>query len=316
MKITEHIKQAKETLFSFEIIPPKKRNSIQDLYDNIDPLMEFKPPFIDVTTSREQAIYIQKERGLEKQITRTRPGTVGICASIMNKYKIDAVPHVICGGFTKEETEYMLVDCQYLGIENIMALRGDAMKHQKIFEPTPGGHAFAKDLVKQVMDLNRGKYLHQVAESSDPYDFCVGVAGYPEKHYEAPSMNSDLKKLKQKVDAGADYVVTQMFFDNAKYFEFVEKAHAIGINVPIIPGLKPIAVERHLQLLPQIFKIDLPEELVTEVEKCTTNKEIRALGIEWCIAQSKALIEAGVPLIHYYSMGKSSNIMEIGKELF
>lgn len=316
MKITEHIKQAKGTLFSFEIIPPKKGNSIQDLYDNIDPLMEFNPPFIDVTTSREEYVYIEKDGLLDRKITRMRPGTLGICAAIMHKYNVDTVPHVLCGGFTKEETEYLLVDCHYLGIQNIMALRGDAMKHQKIFEPTPGGHAFAEDLVRQVLDLNRGKYLHQVSESSDPYDFCVGVAGYPEKHYEAPSMNSDLKKLKQKVAAGADYVVTQMFFDNAKYFEFVEKARAIGINVPIIPGLKPIAVERHLQLLPQIFKIDLPEELVTEVEKCSTNKEIRALGIEWCIAQSKELIQSGVPLIHYYSMGKSSNIMEIGKELF
>ena len=316
MKITDHIKQAKETLFSFEIIPPKKGNSIQDLYDNIDPLMEFKPPFIDVTTSREEYVYIEKDGLFDRKITRMRPGTLGICAAIKHKYNVDTVPHVLCGGFTKEETEYLLVDCHYLGIQNIMALRGDAMKHQKIFEPTPGGHAFAKDLVKQVMDLNRGKYLHQVAESSDPYDFCVGVAGYPEKHYEAPSMNSDLKKLKQKVDAGADYVVTQMFFDNAKYFEFVEKARAIGINVPIIPGLKPIAVERHLQLLPQIFKIDLPEDLINEVVKCKSNAEIIQVGINWCIQQSKELMNFGSPVIHYYSMGKSTNIKEIAKALF
>ena len=316
MKITEHIKQAKSTLFSFEIVPPKKGHSIVDLYDNIDPLMEFKPPFIDVTTSREEYVYIEKDGLFDRKITRMRPGTLGICAAIKHKYDVDTVPHVLCGGFTKEETEYLLVDCHYLGIQNIMALRGDAMKHQKIFEPTPGGHKYALDLVKQVVDLNKGKYLHQVVENQDPYDFCIGVAGYPEKHYESPSLKSDLKRLKQKVDAGADYVVTQMFFDNSKFFEFVEAARAIGIEVPIIPGLKPIAIERHLQLLPQIFKIDLPEPLIAEIEACKDNKQIRQLGIEWCVAQSRELIDAGVPLIHYYSMGKSSNIMEIGKELF
>lgn len=316
MKITQHLEQAKQTLFSFEIIPPRKGNSIQDLYDNIEPLMEFNPPFIDVTTSREEYVYIEKNGLFDRKITRMRPGTLGICAAIKHKYDVDTVPHVLCGGFTREETEYLLVDCHYLGIQNIMALRGDAMKHQKIYEPTPGGHVYAKELVGQIMNLNKGKYLHQVAEISEPYDFCVGVAGYPEKHFEAPSLTSDLKRLKEKVDAGADYVVTQMFFDNAKFFEFVHRAREMGINVPIIPGLKPIAVQRHLQILPQIFKIDLPEELIIEVEKCKTSSEIRKLGIEWCINQSRELIREGVPLIHYYSMGKSSNIREIAKELF
>lgn len=316
MKITEHLEKAKQTLFSFEIIPPRKGNSIQDLYDNIEPLMEFKPPFIDVTTSREEYVYIEKDGLFDRKITRMRPGTLGICAAIKHKYDVDTVPHVLCGGFTREETEYLLVDCHYLGIQNIMALRGDAMKHQKIYEPTPGGHVYAKELVGQIMNLNEGKYLHQVAEISEPYDFCVGVAGYPEKHFEAPSLTSDLKRLKEKVEAGADYIVTQMFFDNAKFFEFVLRAREMGINVPIIPGLKPIAVQRHLQILPQIFKIDLPEELIIEVEKCKTSSEIRSLGIEWCINQSRELIRAGVPLIHYYSMGKSSNIREIAKELF
>lgn len=318
MKITEHIKNSNgKTLFSFEIIPPKKGNSIQELYNNIDPLMEFNPPFIDVTTSREEYVYIQRENGLlERKITRMRPGTVGICAAIKHKYNVDPVPHVLCGGFTKEETEYLLVDCHYLGIDNIMALRGDAMSHQKYFEPIEGGHEYASDLVAQIHDLNAGKYLNDVQESIDKTDFCLGVAGYPEKHLEAPSLQTDLKRLKEKVDAGADYIVTQMFFDNKKYFEFVEAAKNIGIYVPIIPGIKPLAVKRHLQLLPQVFRIDLPEVLISEVEKCTTNQQIKQVGIEWAIQQSKELLAAGVPVLHYYSMGKSDNIREIASKLF
>ena len=317
MKITDHLKKAKgKTLFSFEIIPPKKGNSIRELYKNIDPLMEFKPPFIDVTTSREEYVYIEKNGLLDRKITRMRPGTVGICAALKHKYDVDTVPHVLCGGFTKEETEYLLVDCHYLGIDNVMALRGDAMSHQKYFEASKGGHKFAKDLVDQIQGLNNGKYLHDVIEANDKADFCIGVAGYPEKHIEAPSLQSDLKRLKEKVDAGADYVVTQMFFDNQKYFEFVNAAKAVGINVPIIPGIKPIAVKRHLQLLPQVFKIDLPEELIDEVEKCKDNKAVRQVGVEYCIQQSKELLEAGVPVLHYYSMGKSDNIKAIAEAIF
>ena len=317
MKVTEHIKQANgKTLFSFEVIPPQKGSSIQELYDNIDPLMEFKPPFIDVTTSREQYVYIEKNGLLDRKITRMRPGTVGICAALKYKYNIDTVPHVLCGGFTKEETEYLLVDCHYLGIHNVMALRGDAMSHQKYFEPTSGGNAYAIDLVKQIKNLNKGKYLHEVIEAHDKANFCIGVAGYPEKHIEAPSLQSDLKRLKEKVDAGAEYVVTQMFFDNKKYFEFVDAAKQMGINVPIIPGIKPIAVKRHLNLLPQVFKIDLPEELIREVEKCKNNSEVRQLGIEWGIEQSKELLEAGVPVLHFYSMGKSDNVKAIASALF
>lgn len=317
MKITEHLQQAKgETLFSFEIVPPVKGRNIQELYDNIDPLMEFKPPFIDVTTSREETIYVQRQGLLDKRTTRMRPGTVGICASIQHKYNVDTVPHVICGGFTKEETEYMLIDCHYLGIQNVMALRGDARSEQKYFEPTEGGHPFALDLVKQIQDLNNGKYLHETIESQYTDKFCIGVAGYPEKHLEAPSLQSDLKRLKEKVDAGADYVVTQMFFDNKKYFEFVDAAKKIGIHVPIIPGIKPIAVKRHLQLLPQVFRIDLPQELIDAVDDCNSNKEVREVGIEWAIQQSKELKVAGVPVLHYYSMGKSDNIKAIAKEVF
>jgi methylenetetrahydrofolate reductase (NADPH) len=317
MKITEHIKKADgKTLFSFEIIPPRKGNSIQELYNNINPLMEFNPPFIDVTTSREEYVYVEKEGLLDRKVTRMRPGTLGICAAIKHKYDVDTVPHVLCGGFSKEETEYLLVDCHYLGIDNVMALRGDAMSHEKYFEPSKGGHKYAVDLVSQIDSMNCGKYLHDVIEANNCADFCIGVAGYPEKHLEAPSLQTDLKRLKEKVDAGADYVVTQMFFDNQKYFKFVEAAKKMGINVPIIPGIKPIAVQRHLQILPQVFRIDLPEILINEVDKCKTSKEVRQVGIEWAIQQSKELLAAGVPVLHYYSMGKSDNIQSIASELF
>ncbi len=317
MKVTDHIKKAKEeTLFSFEIIPPVKGRSIQELYNNIDPLMEFNPPFIDVTTSREEYVYIDRDGLLDKKLTRMRPGTLGICASITHKYDVDTVPHVLCGGFTKEETEYLLVDCHYLGIDNVMALRGDAMKEEKYFEATQGGHKYASDLVKQVKELNNGNYLHEVIETDNCPNFCIGVAGYPEKHMEAPSLKSDIKRLKEKVALGADYVVTQMFFDNQKYFAFVEAAREAGINVPIIPGIKPIAVKRHLQLLPQVFRVDIPEDLIDAVENCKNNKEVRQVGIEWCIQQSKELKEAGVPVLHYYSMGKSDNIKAIAQEVF
>ena len=317
MKITDHIKNANgKTLFSFELIPPRKGKSIQELYNNIDPLMEFKPPFIDVTTSREEFVYIEKDGLLDKKVTRMRPGTIGICASIKHKYNVDTVPHVLCGGFTKEETEYLLVDCHYLGIHNLMALRGDAMREEQYFNPTPGGNEYALGLVEQIAEMNKGRYLNGMVETSDCSDFCIGVAGYPEKHLEAPSLKTDLKRLKQKVEAGAEYVVTQMFFDNKKYFEFVDLVRAEGIDIPIIPGIKPIAVKHHLQLLPQVFKIDLPQELIDAVEACKTNTDVRQVGIEWAIQQSKELMDGGAPVLHYYSMGKSDNIKAIASELF
>ena len=318
MKVTQHIEDAKgTTLFSFEIIPPQKGKSIQELYDNIDPLMEFNPPFIDVTTSREEFVYIDKGNGLlDKKLTRMRPGTLGICASIKHKYNVDTIPHVLCGGFTKEETEYLLVDCHYLGIDNVMALRGDAMKDEKYFIPKSGGNNYAIDLVKQIKLLNDGKYLHDLLDVDNKSDFCIGVAGYPEKHLESPSLQSDLRRLKEKVDAGADYVVTQMFFDNSKYFEFVDKARAMGITIPIIPGIKPIAVKKHMQLLPQVFRVDLPEDLISAIEKCKSSAEVKTVGIEWTIQQSLELKQAGVPVLHYYSMGKSENIRQIAKAVF
>ncbi len=317
MKVTDHLKQSKgETLFSFEVIPPVKGKSIDELYKNIDPLMEFNPPFIDVTTSREEYVYIERGGLLDRKLTRMRPGSLGICASIKHKYDVDAIPHVLCGGFTKEETEYLLVDCHYLGIDNVMALRGDSMKEERYFEPTEGGHQYASDLVKQIKQLNQGNYLHEVIESDNCSDFCIGVAGYPEKHMEAPSLQSDLKRLKEKVELGANYVVTQMFFDNQRYFEFVDAARDMGIDVPILPGIKPIAVKKHLQLLPQVFRVDIPEDLIEAVESCSDNKAVRQVGIEWAIQQSKELKEKGVPVIHYYSMGKSDNIKAIAQAIF
>ena len=305
MKITEHINNAKgKTLFSFELLPPIKGQSIQGIYDAIDPLMELKPPFIDVTSLREDHIYIEHDNGLlEKRITRKRPGTVAVCAAIMNKYKVDAVPHLICGGFTKDETEYALIDLQFLGIDNVLVLRGDARKAESGFVPMQGGHAYATDLLGQVMDMNRGKYLHDTQPTSCNTNFCVGVAGYPEKHFEAPNMQTDFKYLKQKVDMGADFIVTQMFFDNKKYIDFVNNCRANGINVPIIPGLKPITVSKQLISLSKIFHIDIPVELSEAINSCKNEKDVKEVGIQWMIQQCKELIDFGVPVLHFYTMG-------------
>lgn len=318
MKITEHIQTAAgKTLFSFEILPPLKGQHIQSVFDSIDPLMEFKPPFIDVTYHREEYVYIEMENGLlEKRVVRKRPGTVGICAALQSKYKVDAVPHILCGGFSKEDTENFLIDLDFLGINNVMALRGDAVKSETYFKPEPKGNFYANDLVQQIAGMNQGRFQEEPLENSHSTDFCIGVAGYPEKHMEAPSLEQDIKRLKDKVAAGAEYVVTQMFFDNSKYFEFVHKCRENGINIPIIPGLKPIATRNQLNLIPHRFKVDLPEDLIQQIEKCKDNTHVRQVGIEWCINQSRELIAAGVPVLHYYSMGKSTNIRAIASAVF
>lgn len=318
MKVTEHIKKANgKTLFSIEVLPPLKGENIKMLFDAIDPLMEFKPPFIDVTYHREEHIFKKRENGLlEKISVRKRPGTVGICAAIQNHYKVDPVPHIICGGFTREETENALIDLQYLGIDNVLALQGDAVKPEGRFTPTPNGHAFASELVEQVVNLNKGVYLHDDLQSPNPSSFCVGVAGYPEKHFAAPNLKTDLKYLKHKVDLGAEYIVTQMFFDNQRYFEFVGKCREAGIHVPIIPGLKPITTKAQASVLPTIFHIDLPDQLAEEVEKCKDNLAVKEVGIEWAVQQSRELMKFGVPTLHYYSMGKSDPIYRIARELF
>ena len=318
MKVTEHIQKASgKTLFSFEILPPLKGQNIQTIFDNIDPLMEFNPPFIDVTYHREEYEFKELSNGLlEKRIVRKRPGTVGICAAIQNKYKVDAIPHVLCGGFDKEDTENFLIDMGFLGIDNVVALRGDAVKSETYFKPEPKGNAYALDLVNQITDMNNGIYLDEDLQNSAQTDFCIGVAGYPEKHMEAPNMESDLHFLKKKIEAGADYVVTQMFFDNSKFFAFVDSCRKAGIEVPIIPGLKPLATQKQLNLIPHRFHVDLPEALIKEVIKAKSKEAIRQVGIDWCIAQSKELIAAGVPFLHYYSMGKSDNIHKIATAIF
>jgi methylenetetrahydrofolate reductase (NADPH) len=317
MKITEYLKSAKDTLFSIEILPPLKGKSIQSIFDGIDPLMEFKPAFVDVTYHREEYIYKKREGGyLEKVSIRKRPGTVGICAAIMNKYDVEAVPHIICGGFTKEETENALIDLQFLGVDNVLALRGDSIKTESSFVPEPGGHNYAIDLVKQIKDMNSGIYLDDEMKDASPTDFCMGVAAYPEKHFEAPNLYSDMKWLKAKVDAGADYVVTQMFFDNKKYFDFVDLCRQNGINVPIIPGLKILSSRKQLIALPKVFHIDLPQDLYVELEKCKDDKAVKEVGIKWCIQQSKELKKAGVPCLHYYTMGTSESTKRVAKEVF
>lgn len=318
MKVIEHIKKANgKTQFSFEILPPLKGQNIQSIFDGIDPLMEFKPPFIDVTYHREEYVYKELENGLlEKKVVRKRPGTVGICAAIQNKYGVDAVPHILCGGFTKEDTENFLVDLNFLGIDNVVALRGDAVKSETYFKPEKEGNQYATDLVKQIVALNNGAYLDEDLQNTAKTDFCIGVAGYPEKHMEAPSLDSDIHFLKKKIKAGATYVVTQMFFDNDCFFKFVDKCREAGITVPIIPGLKPIATKKQLNLIPHRFNVDLPDDLIMEVVKCKDNKEVKQVGIEWCITQSKELIAKGVPVLHFYSMGKPDNIKAIAKEIF
>lgn len=316
MKVTDHLKAANDTLFSFEILPPLKGKSIQSIFNGIDPLMEFKPRFINVTYHREEFIYKERENGLlEKIAIRKRPGTVGICAAIMNKYDVDAVPHLICGGFSKEETENALIDLQFLGIDNVLALRGDSIKTESTFRAHKDGHAYAVNLIEQIQEMNEGHYLMDDV-NLEPTNFCIGAAGYPEKHFEAMNLTTDLQHLKAKVDAGAEYIVTQMFFDNKKYFAFVDACRAAGITVPIIPGLKPLKTMNHISFLPKFFHIDYPEELSSELLKCKTSDEVAEVGIEWGIQQSKELKEAGVPCIHYYTMSNSEQVKRIANEIF
>jgi methylenetetrahydrofolate reductase (NADPH) len=316
-KVTDHIKDAKSTLFSLEILPPSTGESIQKLFDNIEPLMEFKPKFIDVTYHREEYVFKKMPNGLlEQKSIKKRPGTVSICAALMHKFRVDTVPHIICGGFTKEETEYALIDLNFLGIDNVLALRGDCIKGQKNFEASPGGHRFADELVSQIHSMNKGLYLSDELQNPTPTKFCIGVAGYPEKHFEAPNLKTDLKFLKQKIANGADYIVTQMFFDNQKFFEFVDKCRAEGINVPIIPGIKPITAKSQIYNLPRNFFIDMPEDLIDAIDHCRTDDDVKNVGIEWAINQAKELVKHKVPCLHFYSMGKSTAIQKIASALY
>jgi methylenetetrahydrofolate reductase (NADPH) len=316
MKVIEHIQQAKDALVSFEILPPLKGKTISSIYDHLDPLMEFKPAFINVTYHRSETMFKKKADGtFEKVEVRKRPGTVGICAAIMNHYLVDAVPHLICGGFSCRETEDALIDLHFLGVDNVLVLRGDAAKNEAAFEPEPDGHQYALDLLKQVVNLNHGMYIEEDIKNGGKTSFCIGVAGYPEKHFEAPNLESDLGYLKAKVDAGAEYITTQMFFDNQKYYDFVKACRSHGIEVPIIPGLKPITNKKQLSMLPKVFHVDLPPELSNAILKCRNDEEVEKVGTEWLIQQSKELKKFGVPVLHYYTLGKPKVIWNVVKEI-
>lgn len=318
MKVIQHLANAAgRPLFSFEILPPLKGQNIQSIFDSIDPLMEFCPPFIDVTYHREEYQYKDIGNGLlKRRVVKKRPGTVGICAAVMNKYGVDAIPHILCGGFTREDTENFLIDLDFLGIDNVVALRGDAVKSETYFRPEKDGNEFASQLVAQITNLNNGIYLDDELENSAATDFCIGVAGYPEKHLEAPSLDSDIYYLKQKIANGANYIITQMFFDNARFFAFVDKCRSEGISVPIIPGLKPITGKKQLNQIPQRFSVSLPDDLVREIVRCESLDAVKQVGIEWCIAQSRELVQAGFPVLHYYSMGKPDSIKAVAREVF
>lgn len=304
MKVTDYFEKNQDnTLVSFEVLPPLKGGSMQAIFDSLDPLMEFKPPFIDVTYHREEYIYNKRDSGYyEKIAIRKRPGTVGICAAIMHRYGVDAVPHLICGGFTKEETENALIDLNFLNINNVLALRGDARKFESKFMPQDGGHAYALDLVEQIQHMNDGKYLDKGIENGSKTSFCVGIAGYPEKHFESPNFESDLYFTKKKIEAGASYIVTQMFFDTDRYFDYVKKCNEYGIIVPIVPGIKPITKKYQLNSIPRNFFINMPEALVKEITK-TSDANVKEIGIEWAVEQCKQLIKHKVPCIHFYTMG-------------
>jgi methylenetetrahydrofolate reductase (NADPH) len=318
MKVTDYFDTANgQTLISFEVLPPLKGGSMQSIFDTLDPLMEFKPPFIDVTYHREDFVYRKNGQGhYEKTAIRKRPGTIGICAAIMHRYGVDAVPHLICGGFTKEDTENALIDLNFLDINNVLVIRGDARKFEGKFIPEEGGHHYAIDLVKQVDCMNKGVYLDGEIDDGAKTDFCIGVAGYPEKHFEAANLNFDLEWTKKKVEAGADYIVTQMFFDNQKYFDYVDACRAAGITLPIVPGLKPVTKKYQLTSLPRLFHLDLPDDLIREIAKCKDAASRRQVGIEWAIQQSKELKERGVPCLHYYTMGDVETIRAIVEAVY
>lgn len=320
MKVIDHIRKAEaeqRTAFSYELLPPLRGKSIDRLFKNINALQEFDPIYINITTHRSETVFKETSEGLFKKVTiRNRPGTIAIAAAIKSRYNVNVVPHVLCSGFTKEETEYALIDLQYLGIYDLLVLRGDKAKHEKQFTPGENGHAYALELQKQINDFNKG-LLHD-GSKIDPYEhkFSYGVAGYPEKHEEAPNFDSDLHYLKQKTDNGAEYIVTQMFFDNSKYFDFVEKCRKAGINVPIIPGLKPITLKNQISVLPKIFKSDIPQDLAKEISKCETEEAAAQVGTEWSIMQTRELIKAGVPNIHYYTLMATKSVKQIAKEVF
>ncbi|MFV0377705.1 MAG: methylenetetrahydrofolate reductase [NAD(P)H] [Mangrovibacterium sp.] len=317
MKVTDCINQSDKTVFSFELLPPLKGNDATTIYRTIESLIDYNPKYINITTHRDEMIYKEMPDGtIKKQVVRKRPGTVAIAAAIQHKYGIPVVPHILCGGFTKSETEHVLIDLNFMGISNVLALRGDGNKNEQVFIPEQHGNANANELVEQIVGLRKGKYLDPDLKNSTPLDFCIGVAGYPEKHFESPNFDTDLVYLKQKVDMGADYIVTQMFFDNRVYYDFVDKCRAAGITVPIIPGVKPINLKNQLTVLPKIFHIDLPKDLSVELAKCKNNDDAKIVGTEWAIEQSRDLIAHNAPSLHLYTYGVSDNARKIVEAVF
>lgn len=303
--------------FTIELLPPLKGEGTDDIFEVLDRLVKYGPRFVNVTNQRETVKYAEREGGLlERRVYRHRPGTVGISAAIMKRYGIDVVPHMICGGMSRYDIEDALIDLDFLGIENVLALRGDGISDEKRFVPHPQGHTYAEQLVSQIAAMNAGEFIDGEVENSHRTGFCVGVAGYPEKHSESPNPDMDIENLKKKVDAGADYIITQMSYDNAKIFGFIERCRQAGITVPIIPGIKPLATLRQLSILPDTFHVDLPQELVKEASKCGDNAGIKEVGIEWAVQQARELKAAGLPVIHFYTMGRSDNIEKIVKRVF
>lgn len=317
MSVIEKLRNARGPLFTFELLPPLKGHSIEKIYSTIDRLVEFQPAYINFTSHRNEITYKERPDGLlERKVTRLRPGTIALAAAVKYKYNLTVVPHILCGGFTKEETENVLIEMNFLNIDDVLALRGDPQRGSRVFIPEKDGHRYTHELVTQIANMNKGKYLEESLEETSPANFCIGVAGYPEKHSEAPNIQTDIENLKRKIDAGAHYIVTQMFFDNEKYFRFRDECRKAGIDVPVIAGLKPISALNDIKMLPQTFHIDLPNDLVSEVRKCKTDQEAREAGIEWATMQSKELIKAGVPGLHYYTLGRSDNIARIVRASF
>ncbi|MDR0765967.1 MAG: methylenetetrahydrofolate reductase [Odoribacteraceae bacterium] len=316
MKVIDILEKSTAPFCSLELVPPLRGGDIRKIHAAIEPLMEFAPPFINITFHRDEEEFRHRPDGsIERVVVTKRPGSVALAAAIMKRFPVEVVPHVVCGGATRHQIENVLIDLHFLDIENVMALRGDPLPGQRLFVAGEGGYRYCSELVEQITRMNRGQYLDDTP-GAVPTNFCTGVAGYPEKHHEAPNIDADIEYLKQKIDAGARYVVTQMFFDNAAFLRFVDASRRAGITVPIIPGIKPVSTFKHVEMLPRTFHVDIPGDLLKEIRRCTSNADVNAVGIEWAVAQSKELVARGAPAVHYYTMGNSGNIRDIIRQVF
>lgn len=314
MKVTEHLERASSPLISFEIIPPLRGGNVDKLLALIDDLVQYRPPFIDITSHPAEVIYEETPQGFQRRVKRKRPGTLGVCALIQKKWDVDAVPHILCRGFTREETEDFLIELRYLGIDNVLAVRGDDSGYKKPLKFGRSANVYAVDLVRQIADMNRGKYLEEDLLDADASDFCIGVGGYPEKHFEAPNLATDIRRTKEKVEAGGEYIVTQMLFDNSKYYPYVEQCRAAGIDVPIIPGIKILTSKRQLTTVPRVFQVDIPEALSEEIEAAPAERA-EDIGVEWALEQTREFLDRNVPAIHFYVMQSSRAIGKLMDKL-